>query len=69
MFDITTTMTVRYAVGDQERDVLVLTQGLALSDHVERLQNAERPWVTFALPEGGGIGLRISAIVALEFPL
>jgi hypothetical protein len=65
------TMTVRYAVGSQEREVQVLSGGVLLEDHVERIQTESKSnpdWVTFILPAGGGIGLRRDAIVAIEFP-
>lgn len=68
----TATMTVRYAVGSQEREALVLTGGFRLDDHLERLQSGaggDTPdWVTFLLAGGGGIGLRLDSIVAIEMP-
>ncbi|MFD8839806.1 hypothetical protein [Streptomyces griseofuscus] len=62
-------MTIRYAVGTTEHTVEVLTCGFSIADHVERLDprnSSGIEWVTFALPAGGEIALRDSAIVAIE---
>ncbi|TGB06523.1 hypothetical protein [Streptomyces sp. MZ04] len=62
-------MTIRYVAGVTEHTVEVLTGGMTLADHAERLEPSSsggKQWVTFLLPGGGGIALRDTAIVAIE---
>ena len=65
----TDTMIVRYAVGATEHTVEVLTGGMSLHDHVERLEprnSGGKQWVDFLLADGGAIALRDTAIIAIE---
>ena len=62
-------MTIRYTVGTTEHTADVLTGGMTLADHLERLDprnSSGTEWVTFALAGGGEIALRDSVIVAIE---
>ncbi|MFI9630355.1 hypothetical protein [Streptomyces sp. NPDC052042] len=61
-----TPMKVRYAVGNQDREALVITGGMSLADHVERLESGGSAWVSFILARGGRISLRLDSVVALE---
>lgn len=62
-------MTIRYVAGTTERAVDVLTGGMTLADHIERLEPSNhdgKQWIDFLLAGGGGIALRDTAIVAIE---
>lgn len=66
-------MVVRYAVGGQEREVVVLTNGRSFEDHVGRLQSlSDSPiddpetYVPWPLAGGGAVAIRLDSIVALE---
>jgi hypothetical protein len=68
---------VRYAVGGQEREAVVLANGRSLEDHVERLEAlTESPtfppstlYVSWPLAAGGSVAIRLDSIIALEAPL
>ncbi|MFD7416865.1 hypothetical protein ACFW9S_38105 [Streptomyces anulatus] len=75
----TDTLIVRYAIGSQEREAVVRSNGHSLKDHVERLQglreNAEytskgpaASWAPWTLATGGGIFIRLDSIIAIEAP-
>ncbi|GHH30104.1 hypothetical protein [Streptomyces rubradiris] len=62
-------MTIRYAVGTTEHTAEVLTGGMTLIDHLERLDPRNRSGgelATFILAGGSEIALRDSAIIAIE---
>ncbi|MGW0545408.1 hypothetical protein ACWD0D_34715 [Streptomyces griseoincarnatus] len=69
-------LVVRYVVGHQEREARVLSHGHSLEAHVSRLEalaeGAERPggadFIPWDLVTGGGISIRLDAIVAIEAP-
>lgn len=71
-----TQMIVRYAIGGQEREVAVLTNGHTFEEHVQRLETlTEVPpvdlgstYVTWPLAGGGAVAIRIDSIIALEAP-
>lgn len=63
---------VRYAIGDQEREVVVLTNGHSLEEHSNRLEAlTESPtpgvtYVTWPIASGGAVAIRVDSIIALE---
>ncbi|MGW0573035.1 hypothetical protein [Streptomyces tauricus] len=65
---------VRYAIGDQEREVLVRANGRSLEEHVDRLEAltespvARATYVNWPLDSGGAVAIRIDSIIALEAP-
>lgn len=64
-----TRMTVRYAIGGQERHAVVLPYGHSLEDHLEGLEtnaDAGHAYTIFQLADGGQIAIRIDSIVAIE---
>lgn len=63
------TMTIHYVAGITEHTVNVLTGGMTIDDHTERLEPSNhggKQWVTYLLAGGGAITLRYTAIVAIE---
>ncbi|MEU7149196.1 hypothetical protein AB0B15_14340 [Streptomyces sp. NPDC045456] len=74
-----TQLVIRYAVGQQEREAVVLTNGHTLEEHVQRLEAlmeqaaiAETTivdtFVTWPLVAGGAVAIRLDSIIALEDP-
>ncbi|MEU2514732.1 hypothetical protein [Streptomyces syringium] len=67
-------MIVRYAIGAQEREAVVLTNGHSLEEHTGRLESlTESPvpsvtYVTWPLAGGGAVAIRLDTIIALEAP-
>ncbi|MFC8008466.1 hypothetical protein ACFUCH_35470 [Streptomyces olivaceus] len=65
-------MIIRYVIGMQEREALVLTKGHSLEDHVERVESlTESPisaatYATWPLAQGGAVAIRIDSIIAFE---
>lgn len=67
-------MTVRYVVGTQEREAVVLTNGHSFEAHISRLQGydelRDEPtdllYLTWPLAAGGAVAIRTDSIVALE---
>lgn len=65
-------MTIRYVIGTQEREALVLTKGHSLEEHIERVESlTESPisaatYVTWPLARGGAVAIRIDSIIAFE---
>ncbi|EST17865.1 hypothetical protein [Streptomyces niveus] len=64
---------VRYAVGGQEREALVLANGRTIEDHTARLESMDDPpagltYVPWPLASGGTIAIRLDSIIALEAP-
>ncbi|MEU2578749.1 hypothetical protein ACIP3B_36245 [Streptomyces anulatus] len=71
----TKTLLIRYAIGGQEREALVLANGFSVKDHVDRVQTlTQQPqvtpttskWVPWPLAAGGMIAIRLDSIIAIE---
>lgn len=73
-----TQLVIRYAIGQQEREAVVLTNGHSLEDHVKRLESlmesaaitesTAATFVTWPLAAGAAVAIRIDSIIALEAP-
>ncbi|MVO90205.1 hypothetical protein GPA10_37000 [Streptomyces sp. p1417] len=67
---------IRYAVGLQEREAVVVANGHSLADYVDRLEEAmeqaltteppSTPFLAWSLAAGGAVVIRIDSIIALE---
>lgn len=70
----TKTLIIRYAVGGQDREALVLANGFSVEDHVQRVQTLNegtvRPptakFVRWPLAAGGMVAIRLDSIIAIE---
>ncbi|WP_369377550.1 hypothetical protein [Streptomyces sp. cg36] len=71
-----TRLIIRYVVGQQEREAVVLANGHSLEKHVNRLEalmesaalteSVATTFVTWPLASGGAVAIRIDSIIALE---
>ncbi|MFG2148649.1 hypothetical protein ACGFRG_31305 [Streptomyces sp. NPDC048696] len=71
-----TRLVIRYVVGQQEREAVVLANGHSLEKHVKRLEalmesaaiteSVAMTFVTWPLVSGGAVAIRIDSIIALE---
>ncbi|MFE7113960.1 hypothetical protein ACFU99_00835 [Streptomyces sp. NPDC057654] len=76
---VPTKLVVRYVIGQQEREALVLANGHSLKEHVDRLEaimetnnhfdedtTPADSFVTWPLAAGGAVAIRVNSIIALE---
>ncbi|GAA5070749.1 hypothetical protein [Streptomyces similanensis] len=67
---------IRYAVGQHERQAVVLANGHSLEEHVDRVEAlmdpaahtvlTRTPFATWPLAAGGAVAIRIDSIIAFE---
>lgn len=71
-----TQLVIRYAIGQQEREAVVLAKGHTLEHHVGRLESliesavfrksGAATYLTWPLATGGAVAIRIVSIIAIE---